>query len=116
MNETSISDLGFRCVVKDPSYFAPFCTVPASYGITASLSDNSLSACPDPVIQHFEGCTLDAQPLDFVTVLTSGSTTVSVSGLQDCTPANNDVGVKHTCPCFVHVGPLRNSILRRFRG
>jgi hypothetical protein len=96
-------DLGFRCVVQDPSYYAPFCTVPASYGLSVSLTDNPGNPCPDPVIQHFEGCTLDQQPLDFVTVLVGGSTSVTVNGLQDCTPANNDVGVKHTCPVGVTV-------------
>ncbi len=96
------NDLGFRCAVQDPSYYAPFCTVPASFGFSAFVPGSS-SQCPDPAIQHLEGCTLDSQPVDFVTILNSGQTAVTVTGLEKCSPGNNDVGVQHTCPAGVTI-------------
>lgn len=94
-------NLGFRCVVPDPSYFAPFCTQPVSFGVTAA--GTSLQQCPAPNVQHLEGCSLNNQTVDYVTVLGNGPTSVKVTGLEGCTPNNNDLGVKHTCPAGVTV-------------
>ncbi len=52
-------DLGFRCVVKDPTFFAPFCQAMIVYGMNASGSSSSTSSnnkCPDPSIIHTEDC------------------------------------------------------------
>ncbi len=42
------NNLGFRCVVPDPSYYAPFCTVPVFYGVTASRSRQQHPAVSRP--------------------------------------------------------------------
>src|SRR5512142_41905 len=60
------NNLGFRCVVQDPSYYAPFCTQPVSYGVTAAGS--SLQQCPDPAISDIQGCAAGNASIDFVTV------------------------------------------------
>ncbi len=90
-------DLGFRCVVKDPAYFAPFCRMPVFYGVDTKANGISSKPCPDPVIAHAEGCTLDNKAVDFVTIQATSPTSVTVAGLQSCEPANNQVGVPHTC-------------------
>ncbi len=94
-------NLGFRCAVPAPSYFAPFCTQPVSFGVTAA--GTSLQQCPAPNVQHLEGCSLSNEPVDFVTVYGNGPTSVKVTGLEGCSPGNNDLGVKHTCPAGVTV-------------
>ncbi len=94
-------DLGFRCVVQDPSYFAPFCTAPVSYGVTASGS--STQQCPAAGIQDLQGCGSANNPIDLVTVVGNSVATVTVSGMEGCTPSNNNLGVKHTCPSGVTI-------------
>jgi hypothetical protein len=90
-------DLGFRCVVKDANYFAPFCRMPVFYGVDASTDGLSSKPCPDPIISHAEACMPDNKAVEFVTVRSFDPTTVTVTGLEACDPANNDVGVSHTC-------------------
>jgi len=54
-------DLGFRCVVKDPTFFAPFCQAMVVYGMNPSGSSSSGSSnnqCPDPKINHTEDCAI----------------------------------------------------------
>ncbi|MGE5073783.1 MAG: formylglycine-generating enzyme family protein, partial [Anaerolineae bacterium] len=91
------SDLGFRCVVKDPAYFAPFCTAPVYYGIDISGTPEPLKPCPDPTILHSESCGLDNKPVQVVTVQNNSPTRVNVTGLEACDPPNNDVNVPHVC-------------------
>ena len=94
-------DLGFRCVVEDPTYFAPFCTVSVSYGPNApgagNGSGNSNKPCPDPSIQHGDSCGPNNTPYDYVTVHNNAPTIVTVTGLDACNPSSNDVGVTHQC-------------------
>ena len=90
-------DLGFRCVVKDASYFAPFCRMPVFYGLDPATTGLSTKPCPDPMITHAEACTPDNRPVEFVTVQNTPPTTVTVKGLEACDPANNEVGVAHAC-------------------
>ncbi len=98
-------DMGFRCVVQDPTYFAPFCEVPVSYGPNAPGAGNqgvpSFKPCPDPSIEHHDGCTQGTGggnvAVDFVTVHNTAPTTVDVFGLDACSPASNDVEVGHQC-------------------
>lgn len=68
-------DLGFRCVVEDPAYFAPYCQVLPLYGadINGSPTDDVIpnpNRCEQPGLQVFEDCktqatyiTLDPYPL-----------------------------------------------------
>lgn len=90
-------DLGFRCVVKDPAYFAPFCRLPVFYGVDLTANGVSSKPCPDPVITHAMACEPGNKAVDFVTVQAQSPTAVNITGLQACDPANNDVGVTHTC-------------------
>ncbi|MFH1186060.1 MAG: SUMF1/EgtB/PvdO family nonheme iron enzyme [Chloroflexota bacterium] len=52
------ADLGFRCVVEDPAYFAPFCTQLLVYGKPApggAGSGQTLKPkCNQPVVEQFE--------------------------------------------------------------
>ena len=90
-------DLGFRCVVKDANYFAPYCRMPVFYGVDASTNGASSKPCPDPIVNHAEACMPDNKAVELVNVQAFSPTTVTVSGLEACDPANNDVGVSHTC-------------------
>jgi hypothetical protein len=99
-------DLGFRCVVEDPTYFAPFCIAPIFHGLsfapagippTSGVASTINKPCPDPVIQHFEGCTTGKTPVSFVTVQATAPTIVTVTGLDACSPGSNDVGSPHQC-------------------
>jgi hypothetical protein len=89
-------DLGFRCVVKDPAYFAPFCRMPVFYGIDLTTNGVSIKPCPDPIVTHAEACSV-GMPVDYVTVQAASPTTLTITGLQSCDPPNNDAGVTHTC-------------------
>jgi hypothetical protein len=40
------ADLGFRCVVEDPTYFAAFCESPLVYGSDASAAAQPAETCP----------------------------------------------------------------------
>jgi serine/threonine protein kinase/formylglycine-generating enzyme required for sulfatase activity len=50
------SDLGFRCVVDDPSHFAPFCQSPLIYGAISTQDAASLETCPVLEIKPVEVC------------------------------------------------------------
>jgi hypothetical protein len=56
------NSLGFRCVVDDPTYFAPFCNYPATYGTDgvggAATGPQSTVVCPDLSIQQNPSCEL----------------------------------------------------------
>jgi formylglycine-generating enzyme required for sulfatase activity len=92
------ADLGFRCVVQDPSYFAPYCSVPVYYPAITPGSTAQQKPCPDPVIDQTSYCAQNHTPVVNVTVRNSPPTLVTVSGLEDCSPASNDVNVPHQCP------------------
>lgn len=49
------ADLGFRCVVDDPTYFAPFCTSPLIYD-SAGQTSNSSESCPAIDITQAQFC------------------------------------------------------------
>jgi formylglycine-generating enzyme required for sulfatase activity len=48
-------DLGFRCVVEDPTYFAPFCASPLIYD-TQTQTSSSSEACPTLDITQAQYC------------------------------------------------------------
>ncbi len=99
------NDLGFRCVVQNPVYFAPFCARSAYYQASTadSGSSDSLAAnkpCPDPSLTITPFCATGGdgeREAVNITVNNSSPTIVSVNGLQACTPASNDVGAAHQC-------------------
>ncbi len=95
-------NLGFRCIVKDPAYFAPYCQMPVYYGIDPTLA-NASNPCPDPTISHQQTCGLDFTVHNFITVEKSGSTLVQITGLASCTPGNNNTGLRHDCVSGVTV-------------
>ncbi len=99
-------DLGFRCVVNDPTYFAPFCTAPVFYGAAVPAPGSapvSTKPCPDPVVQSYSGCASGKAPVNFVTIQNTAPTIVTVTGLQGCTPADNALGVTHQCKLGVSI-------------
>jgi formylglycine-generating enzyme required for sulfatase activity len=65
------ANLGFRCVVEDPTYFAPFCEYPAIYGtdeIGGAASDNQYQIdCPDLSIDQTPTCN-GSSPVTLVTI------------------------------------------------
>jgi len=68
--EQSLSDLGFRCVVADPTYFAPWCEQPTYVG--ASLDGSQPDCvptvnCNDVDVNQAPNCTADYLPYTIVT-------------------------------------------------
>ena len=93
-------DLGFRCVVKDPTFFAPACQLTSYVGVNLSgVPGSSSPACGKPTItttgpdcsQLFGVVTVDAG---------SGDNNLQASGSGGCNPTNNLGGhaAKFTCP------------------
>ncbi len=95
------NNLGFRCVVDDPIYFAPFCAQAVYYGVSASPSTPGTGSlnkpCPDPSLTIAQYCTTGKIPVVNVTVNNTPPTLVTVTGLEACNPARNDVGSRHQC-------------------
>jgi hypothetical protein len=91
------SDLGFRCVVQDPAYFAPYCSTSVYYPATSVTGTAPERPCSDPVIEQSSYCAQNKTPVINVTVHNSPPTLVTVSGLEECSPANNDLNVAHQC-------------------
>jgi formylglycine-generating enzyme required for sulfatase activity len=64
------NNLSFRCVVDDPTYFAPFCTYPATYGtegIGGSTGGSQPEVnCPNLVINQDQECQ-GTTPITYVT-------------------------------------------------
>ncbi len=104
-------DLGFRCVVADPTYFAPFCQTMVDYGKSASggnTSGGSGSQCQPAKIVAFEDCAtgntpvnnvhLEASPPTRITGVTVSANGSDASGL--CKPAFTGLGdtSTHVCP------------------
>lgn len=75
------SNLGFRCVVEDPAYFAPFCNYPAVYGtdgVGGPASGEQIDVdCPELSISQGPGCE-GTKPLSNVTFSGPADAIVSV--------------------------------------
>ncbi len=98
------ADLGFRCVVQDPAYFAPYCSMPVFYGATVNAGTGvPEKQCPDPVVEQSAYCGPNSTPVVNVTVHNSPPTLVTISGLDECNPANNDPNVAHQCSLGVKI-------------
>ena len=93
------ADLGFRCVVEDPVYFAPYCSKPVFYGAnTSNGSAVPAQECPSPTVKLGSYGGKDNTPVVNVTVNYSPPTIVTIDGMQDCTPASADANKAHQCP------------------
>lgn len=90
------NNLGFRCVVEDPAYYAPFCEVQVVYGNTSGGGSEN-TKCPDPVISHSPDCNANNQPIDRVSVHADPPTTIQIQNLDQCTPSNNLADTSHEC-------------------
>ncbi len=97
------SNLGFRCVVQDPTYFAPYCSVSVYYPAATTPGTPSQNPCPDPSIEQTGYCAQNKTPVVNVTVHNSPPTLVSVTGLDECSPANNNVNSPHQCGVGVKI-------------
>ena len=83
------TDLGFRCVVEDPTYFAPFCETTVVYGQDATTGlpvvGQYSESCPDVGIKQNSYCngTLPATNVNFTG---PSNATIDPDG---CTPSGN---------------------------
>ncbi len=113
------SNLGFRCVVEDPSYFAPFCEYPMTYGtdgIGGAPSGKGIQiSCPDLSITQNPTCN-GTSPVTYIDIksITNNLPYLFIKGLCtqtsqpnydfECT-ANTYVGVCATCRVTITVPP-----------
>jgi len=69
--DTQRDNLGFRCVVEDPAYFASFCQYPATYGTDgiggAATGEQSTVDCPDLSIVQSPSC-INGKPVTYVEI------------------------------------------------
>jgi hypothetical protein len=79
--ENQRSNLGFRCVVEDPTYFAPFCNYPAVYGTDGVGGPDSGAQidvdCPTLSINQDPGCD-GTTPVTDVTLAGPAGSSVTV--------------------------------------
>jgi hypothetical protein len=77
-------DQGFRCVVEDPGYFAPFCTQLLTYGGNApggpGSGETGNEFCPPPLVEQLQ---LDCDATN-VWVDSNGGGISSTTGLEGC--------------------------------
>jgi hypothetical protein len=82
-------DLGFRCVVDNPTYFAPFCESPLIFGSAttdASNQDSSpFASCPDLDISQAKYC---VRKLPVTNVVFSGPPDAFIDS-GDCIPSGD---------------------------
>ena len=102
-------DLGFRCVVKDPTFFAPMCQAMVVYGMNTSGSSSSSSSnnkCPDPNIIHTEDCGIGNTPVNNIHLQSTSPTQIDhVTGGSSCNPPLVDPpdGAGHVCPLGITI-------------
>jgi formylglycine-generating enzyme required for sulfatase activity len=102
-------DLGFRCVVKNPTFFAPFCQAMVVYGMNASGSSSSGGSnnkCPDPSIIHTEDCGIGNTQVNNIHLQAKSPTQInSVSGGGSCNPPLTDPSdtAGHQCPLGITI-------------
>ena len=76
------ADLGFRCVIPEPAYFAPFCEIPAEFGSQDAVSSES---CPELDITQAQFC-IGALPATNVTFVGPANSIIDSS---NCVPSTN---------------------------
>ncbi len=86
------NNLGFRCVVEDPAYFAPFCNYPATYGTDGVGGGGSGGGevtvdCPTLKIQQNPVCE-GTTPITTVTLTGPAGSTINVPQ-PPCSPTGN---------------------------
>src|SRR5581483_10508720 len=90
--EDDRANLGFRCVVLDPTYFAPFCNYPATYdtdGVGGGPSGPQTKVdCPSLGIQQTPGCN-ENNPSTIVTFNGPSGSTITAPPPPGCQPTNN---------------------------
>lgn len=97
-------DLGFRCVVEDPAYFAPFCQLQVVYGKNAPGGGGPggpKAACDPAQIVRAEDCGAGNTQINNVHLDSDPPTEItSVTGGDACTPPLTDPTdtAGHTCP------------------
>lgn len=78
-------DLGFRCVVDDPTYFAPFCKAPTVYESEPVQDSSSPETCPVLDIAQAQYC-VGKLPLTNVTFTGPAGSTIDPS---NCIPSDD---------------------------
>lgn len=103
------NDVGFRCVVEDPTYFAPMCTALMVYGQDAGSSAPSGGGSPSevcPVVDITQNPYCNGlQPVTNVELIGPSSATFDPDGCAPtgnpnqyvCQPPGGDVSVKADC-------------------
>lgn len=94
------AELGFRCVVDDPTAFAPLCATPLLAGQVppggASFTQAEGADCNKPIVVQGQDCKYTN-----VTVYgDDGGAIEAVSGLDGCTPDPNNTPAKSLYTCF----------------
>ena len=90
------NDLGFRCVVEDPLYFAPFCELSMVYGMAANgldpLSNPNIQVnCPDLSIGQGQYCGDNNTPLTNVQFSVNPSSTLMTINAGSCIDQGGDL-------------------------
>jgi formylglycine-generating enzyme required for sulfatase activity len=78
------ADIGFRCVIEDPTYFAPFCESPFVYGSETNAAQ-SAEACPALNITQAPYC---AGKLPLTNVKFEGPSDATIDA-SNCTPSDD---------------------------
>ena len=78
-------DLGFRCVVEDPTYFAPFCASVPVHGSDGSGAPQTSESCPVLEIKQAQYCTQES-PVTNVTFRGPPDATIDFDG---CIPSGD---------------------------
>jgi formylglycine-generating enzyme required for sulfatase activity len=107
---THSRDRGFRCVVEDPTYFAPYCEQALHYGMDGNGNPppggGGDLVCPDPWIEHGGDCVQGNTAVSFVTVHVPAPSVVSViTGLDapGCNPGGNTAETVNQCGIGIHI-------------
>ncbi len=83
-------DLGFRCVVKDPTFFAPMCQLTALFGSNVSESSGSVSGqstCPTVNVSiGYAGCGAKAYVVVTFDDSSNPDSNATITGVGGCTP------------------------------
>jgi formylglycine-generating enzyme required for sulfatase activity len=111
-----LADLGFRCVVEDPTYFAPMCTAALVYGQDASgnisLGGFSNEVCPQVKITQNAYCN-GLQPLTNIELIgpsdanfdPNGCTPTGNPNQYVCLPPGGTVSISAECDLTIDVQP-----------
>lgn len=78
-------DLGFRCVLEDPTYFASACASPLVYGMDASAATQAAAGCPALDIKQAPYC---AGKLPLTNVKFEGPSDATIDA-ANCTPSDD---------------------------